>query len=354
MNSLALLLRFISLLVLICLAGLARGSTAPDTNTAAATPPRSEETNSQEVLRAYLQLQEQLHAAQLAIEQNRKDARETAVQSAEALAGRLQDIERVLMLQRARELETMQSSNRIMVIVAGSFAAVGFMAMMLMAYFQWRTVNGLAEISAGLTPRALPAGSTTPALGLGETHWLAAGPAQQSNLRLLGAMEQLEKRLYDLEHSSRSPLNEPSSEAAPTHGNGNGNGAGAESDSTEASPANPGAATSLTEGDRVAGLLAKGQSFLSSDKAEAALACFDEVLTLNPSNTEALVKKGSALERLQKLTEAIACYDQAIAADSSMTIAYLHKGGLFNRMERFNEALECYEKALQTQEKRQS
>jgi tetratricopeptide (TPR) repeat protein len=78
---------------------------------------------------------------------------------------------------------------------------------------------------------------------------------------------------------------------------------------------------------------------------------FDEALTIDSHNTEALVKKGSALERLRKLDEAIECYDLAIAADDSMTIAYLYKGGLFNRMERFNEALECYEQALRTQEK---
>ena len=103
---------------------------------------------------------------------------------------------------------------------------------------------------------------------------------------------------------------------------------------------------------RITMLLGKGQSLLNLDQAEEALACFDQVLTLDPNHPEALVKKGAALERLRKLDEAIACYDQAIAADSSMTVAYLYKGGLFNRMERFGEALECYEKALHTQETR--
>ena len=64
-----------------------------------ATPPASgrlDETNAQETLRAYLQLQEQLHQTQLAIEQNRKEARESAAQSAEILTERLQMIERAL------------------------------------------------------------------------------------------------------------------------------------------------------------------------------------------------------------------------------------------------------------------
>jgi len=74
------------------------------------------------------------------------------------------------------------------------------------------------------------------------------------------------------------------------------------------------------------------------------------VLSLNPNQSEALVRKGATLELLKKLNEAFECYDRAIAANDSMTIAYLHKGGLCNRLERFKEALECYEKALRTQE----
>src|SRR6516164_1214226 len=61
------------------------------TNSAAAT---TTETNNQEILRAYLQLQEQLHLTQLAIEQNRKEARETAAQNSDQLAGRMQSIEK--------------------------------------------------------------------------------------------------------------------------------------------------------------------------------------------------------------------------------------------------------------------
>src|SRR6266851_9165723 len=44
---------------------------------------KAEETNSLETLRSYLQLQEQLHATQLAIEENRKEANAAAVRSAE-------------------------------------------------------------------------------------------------------------------------------------------------------------------------------------------------------------------------------------------------------------------------------
>jgi len=323
---------------------------AADTNLSLVVTGRIEETNSQEILRTYLQLQEQIHATQLALEQNRKDARDAAAQSAETLASRLQSIEQALATQRARELQAMQSSNKVMLIVAGSFAAVGFIAMVLMAYFQWRAVNSLAEISSVLPAgRGFGPGSAMAALGSGEAHLITAGAAEQSNLRLLGAMEQLEKRIHDLEHTSRPPSQAGLAETS--HANGNG-------DSLRVhDPLIPPASSSSENGSdaaHIAMLLGKGQSMLSLDKAEAALACFEEALSLDPDHTEALVKKGAALEKLQRLAEAISTYDQAIATDASMTIAYLHKGGLCNRMERFNEALECYEQALRTQERHQA
>jgi tetratricopeptide (TPR) repeat protein len=93
-------------------------------------------------------------------------------------------------------------------------------------------------------------------------------------------------------------------------------------------------------------LLGKSQTLLKLDKAQASLGCLDEVLALDPGNTDALVKKGAALERLLRFDEAIQCYDRAIAQDNSMTMAYLYKGSVLNRTDRHNEALACYEQAL--------
>jgi tetratricopeptide (TPR) repeat protein len=302
---------------------------------------------SQEVLRSYLQLQEQIHGTQLAIERNRKEVDAAEAQHAEALALRLQSIEKSLAAQRAQELEAMQNSNKAMLIVAGSFAGIGFVALLLMAVFQWRTVNRLADISANLpnVPRALlPERTVTAALGIGEAHPLAGSPVREKpSPRLLEVVEQLEKRIHELEHTTHVSMSQEPS---------NGNGSNAGHHHTDA--AGEGAAQSgeTTDPARIRLLLGKGQTFLNLDNAEEALACFEEVLAIDASHLEALVKKGSALERLRKPNEAIACYDRAIAADGSMTMAYLYKGGLCNRLERFSEALECYEKALHTQEKR--
>jgi len=209
----------------------------------------------------------------------------------------------------------------------------------LMAY-QWRSVSRLAEVSAGLPPsRLLASGNPLAAVGSGEGQ-LLVGSAEQANTRLLGALDRLEKRIHEMEQTGHSASNSP---ALPVN----------HSQMLTILPAAE--ATNMppaANGGRIPLLLAKGQSLLSLDKAEEALACFEEVLVTEPSHTDALIKKATALERLRKLPEAIECYNQAIAADGSLTIAYLYKGGLFNRMERFDEALECYEQALRAQDTR--
>src|ERR1039457_815615 len=109
---------------------------------------RADDTNSQETLRSYLQLQEQIHATQLAVEHSRTQAEAAAAETAKTFTTRLQGIEQALASQRAQELQAMQSTmgamqstNKVMLIVAGSFAALGLLAMIFMAYFQWRTIN---------------------------------------------------------------------------------------------------------------------------------------------------------------------------------------------------------------------
>jgi tetratricopeptide (TPR) repeat protein len=328
------------------LISLSAGQLGAQPGSPASTAGRGDETNSQETLRSYLQLQEQIHATQLAVERSRTQAEAAATETAKTFAARLQGIETALASQRAQELEAMQSSNKVMLIVAGLFAGLGLLAMLFMAYFQWRTINRLAEISAALPlAHALGSGPVVGALGAGDPHLVTIGPPEQSNQRLLGALERLEKRIHELEHTAHEPLNEGASldqqlKTPPPPPNG------------EPAAAAPEEAPVATDAARITVLLGKGQSLLNLDQAEEALGCFDQILALDPSHPEALVKKGAALERLRKLDEAIACYDRAIAADGSLTVAYLYKGGLFNRMERFSEALECYEQALHTQEAR--
>jgi tetratricopeptide (TPR) repeat protein len=295
------------------------------------------DTNAERLALSYQQLQEQLRATQQTIERNRQETDVAAARNAEALKNQLQLIEQSMAAQRARELEAMQGSNRVMLVVAGAFGAVGFLAVLLMAYFQWRAMDRLAEISTSppstqplpLTPLNVNGGDSMPLARINQV--------DQANLRLFDALERLEKRIYELEHATV-----PALKAAPVYPS-------AAAKSNGDAPAQAPRSSVASEEEKLSSLLGKGQSLLSLDKAEEALVCFEEALELAPDHAEALVRKGAALEKLGRLDEAGACYDRAIVLDGTLTIAYLYKGGLYNRMERFGEALECYEKALRTQ-----
>ncbi|MDB6021885.1 MAG: hypothetical protein JWQ04_1742, partial [Pedosphaera sp.] len=293
---------------------------------------------SQESLRSYLQIQEQLHNTLLAIEKNRQEAEAAAARNAEMLERRLGVMEKSLAERRLNDLKNIEHSDRMVLMAAGGFAAMGFVVLLLAAFMQWTAVNRLAAVAA-----RLPASQPAPALGMGEADLMPSKMLEQSTARFMGVIEQLERRILAMEAGAKSApqLTETSS---------------ADGDS-QISLGLPGAddASVSTAGQDKAGainlLLGKGQTLLKLDQPAAALDCFDEVLTLDPSHADALVKKGAALERLQRLDEAIECYDRAIARDNSMTMAYLYKGGVFNRLERYSEALECYEQALKSQQR---
>jgi len=146
---------------------------------------RLEETNSQALLHTYLQLQGQIRITRLAIEQSRQATREAAAQTAEALSKALQTIEETFSSQRERDLEAMRSSNRVVLIVAGTFAGMGFLTMLMITCFQWRMSKGLADVSAAL-PAALglSPGPAAPSLS----------PAQKTYLPLPDTPEQREWR----------------------------------------------------------------------------------------------------------------------------------------------------------------
>ncbi len=292
-----------------------------------------ETAGSEAAMRAYLQLQEQMHGAVLALQQNRAEAQSLAQRNSENLSERLRLIEQSLDLRRQQELDAVHSSNRFVLTLAVIFAIAGFLSMIVAGWFQLRAMNRIAEMAATLPSAHLLGHSSLPgALGAGERQLIAENPAEQASARLRAVLDRLEKRVRELEQT------------AETH-------RGQESASSESAPGSASNGTNSSRVDHLTLLLGKGQALLNLNQPEKALACFDRALVQDPNNTEALVKKGTALERLKRLEEAIECYDHAIQRNQAMTLAYLYKGGVFNQMERFDEALECYEQALRAEQK---
>jgi len=298
----------------------------------------SVDTNATEPKTAYLQIQQQLHAAELAlqnIESNRLEMAATAQRNADALNARIQSLEQTVAEQRAAELAAAQQSQQVTLLVAAGFGLLVVAVVLVIVYLQWRAMARLVELSAtqqkllaSFNERPLPAIVTN-------------ATVENSNGRLLNAVDQLEKRIRELE--------QPAPKTAHVLADKN---PAALLEHHEHKNGTNGAAKSNSEREEcIANLLSEGQALLTANEPEKALECFEIALGLQADHPEALVKKGGALEKLGRENEAVACYDRAIATDSALTIAYLHKGGLFNRMARYDEALKCYEQALRTQEK---
>ena len=314
--------------------GSPRAVMAADSDDGAGLAPKlsAEGTNAQQTLRVFLQVQEQLHSAQLAIERTREEAEAAAKRNAEAMTARLQLIEQSLNLQRERELDAMKSSNRFTLVVGAAFGGLGVLTMLLTVLFLSRALKRSAEMGA-LFAGPFAHGPATGRLAVGD---LSA--PEPSGPRLLGAIERLEKRIHELESATVVPRPTIAPPANGHHQNG-----GVE---WPVPPTSAAETVRETKQERLTLVLGKGQTLLNLDHAEGALGCFDEALALDPNHAEAHLKKGTTLERLKRLEEALACYDRALSANPSLTLAYLQKGGVCNQLERFDEALECYEKAL--------
>jgi tetratricopeptide (TPR) repeat protein len=264
-------------------------------------------TNDDAVANGYVQIQAQLHAAQLQIEQSREEAADAAQRNADAMAARIQTLEQTIAAQRASDAEVARRTQQFTLFLAGGLGLAGLGIILLMGYFQWRAFSKLVEVSSHQNV-LLAAGDGV--------HQLAApgrATVETSNARLLDMVGRLEKRIQELESGGRL-LAEPSSKSIDP--------------------------------------LAEGQKFLDTNEPQKALECFEMFLSAQPQNAEALVKKASALEKVGRMDEALAVCDRAIEVDASLLMAYLHKGGLLNKLARYEESLKCYEQAMHVQDKK--
>ena len=276
--------------------------------TAAAQTNFSTTTNTDAVANGYLQIQEQLHATRMAIEDGRMVAADEAKKNAEAIAARLEALEQSVAAQRNTDAESARKAQQFTLLLAGAFGLAGLGLVALLFYFQWRAFSQLAQISAQHNAAIANAGAV---------HQLAApgrAAVANSNSRLLDVVGQLERKIIELENGS-SLL----AEAA---------------------------------GAKTFDLLDQGQALLDAGQPQKALEIFDRMLAMQPDHAEALLKKSAALEKLGRLPEALGACDRAIARDSGFTLAFLQKGGLLNKLNRHDEALNCFEQVLLEKKKK--
>ncbi|HTA94701.1 MAG TPA: hypothetical protein VK769_01115, partial [Verrucomicrobiae bacterium] len=184
------MLRFLKIISIVCLAAFfaTRGFSA-ETN--------SISTNRDAVVDGLVQLQAQLHATQLQIEQSREENSALAQSNSDSMNARIAQLEQTISTQRAGDAEVARRTQQLTLYLIGSFGFAGLLILLLMGYFQWRAFSQLAEISAHHAAM----------LEVGEgVHQLAApgrATVETSNARLLEVVGRLEKRILELEGGGR-------------------------------------------------------------------------------------------------------------------------------------------------------
>jgi len=223
-----------------------------------------------EAIGSFLQIQEQLHAAQLTIQQDQQAATDAVKSNTDLLTARLQSLEQTVAAQRSRDAEAARATQQWTLLLAGGFGLAGLGIMLLMVYLQSRAFTQLAQITS--QPHAALAHASA-------VQQLAApgrAMVETSNARLLDVVTQLKERINELETSQRRLLHLP-----------------------EGKPMD---------------VLAEGQKYLDENAPQKALKFFDGFLTTHPEHAAALLKKAEALEKLGRNDEALNCYEQALRA----------------------------------------
>jgi tetratricopeptide (TPR) repeat protein len=276
-----------------------------------------------------------------------------------AITSTLMQIEPALERIRQQQAEAANSANRTILVAAGLFALAGIFGLGFLTMASVRAMGRFTEVAVNVaTRKQLPGAGETTALAADSTFKpVVSATLEQASSRFQGALEQLERRILELEHSSHPaaiPSRAPAPAPSASHGNGNAfNGSGGTATLEPAEPAIPPGPSPVAKGPAHAEIqLGKGQALLNLEQAVQALECFESALAEDPTNTEALLRKGMTLEKLEQWERALECYDRVIELDASVTVAYLYKGGVCNRLEKHSEALQSYERALQSERER--
>jgi tetratricopeptide (TPR) repeat protein len=282
----------------------------------------------------------------------------------DTMSNRLDALEQTLLAQHRDSVAATKDTTRTILLVAGCFSTAVLLGVLMGALILARAVQRVSEVVVGALPASRQLTGAHALVPTSETDDIAPaqqGPVEEVTHRFLGAIEKLEQRILELEHTSHA---DSAAETQQADGNGDhptgggGNGGPLEFSVSALSQKQYGDPTGASDQgqpdphDHAALWIGKGQALLNLGNVEDALTCFESALDAGPRHAaDAYVKRGLALERLEKMDDALQSYDQAIAADESMTLAYLYKGAVCNRLQRYREALDCYENALRCEQK---
>jgi len=143
-----------------------------------------------------------LQRSATAVDRIRKDTDASLKRFATAVDGKLDRLNRAITFERSRDLQTMRDSNRFALTAASILVGLLLVEILFLAWLSVRAVNRLAtRMSTWISEQSSFPGSAT-VVRIDTTRPLAGNLVDESSLRLQNAIERVEQRLLDLEHTT--------------------------------------------------------------------------------------------------------------------------------------------------------
>lgn len=95
------------------------------------------------------------------------------------------------------------------------------------------------------------------------------------------------------------------------------------------------------------GWFERGQQHRRNQQIEAAIACFRQVLALDPQHAPAYNNLGTLLQQQGQLTEAIACFERVVQLRPELAAGHSNLAGVWQQQGEWQRAVEGYQKAIQ-------
>ncbi len=137
-----------------------------------------------------------------AVDRIRKDTDATLKRFATAMDGKLDGLNRAVASERERDLQTMRDSNRFALTTASVLVGLLLLEILFIAWLSVRAVNRLAtRMSTWISEQSAFPGAAA-VLGMDAVNPLSGKLVHETSLRLQNAIERVEQRLLDLEHTT--------------------------------------------------------------------------------------------------------------------------------------------------------
>lgn len=103
----------------------------------------------------------------------------------------------------------------------------------------------------------------------------------------------------------------------------------------------------MLDDSKIRDLTTQGIGLIEFGKLDEAIQCFDEIIKINPDDSQAWYNKGATLELLEKYREAIECFDQVHRINPNHSRAWVLKGLSLKKLGKRDESKLCLDKADQ-------